>query len=533
MGLQDCLKGRKPETIKRCRDCAPNSGVWLFNRPKLFPLYPLLVVFSITRLFPQSILFQANGAINPSSITMPHHIPSLSTPSLLPHFISQSYKSRFRPLSDGTIRRWKEGKRHNAHLKSKKSKRRLRQPAIVPAAYAKVMKKLNFFVMQSSGKESTCEAESWSISLVKTAADNEDEEEMQPVPLVIVIPEGMAADKTPLPRRSPRCIPAMPTPTVLSTNSGEGTVLDRSLRRSSRLSALVQPESPTVGSIVSVETESNTNKRKMKGRTIDDDKNLRSPRFTSASTEARRSKDSLSPSVKNQRSKTQSLKLNESKEAKIKNAEIMKVKESMRLTSAPAKTQGSSQEPNIDSMKLRGLRRSPRLTSAPAESKCSSSETTFKYSVNVSYSKTRSSRKMTDNLCLPWPEDVDKGSVPSEPNGSNFSGEKQRRKSPRLASETENCEGDEHPSKKLKVSSANLDMKMSDEMFSKKIKNLSSSVDKQTQHKSDPVFLGDPIPDDEARERWHWRYEMKVNEKSKRKTIPLEVKKLKITLEGY
>ncbi|XP_010529237.1 PREDICTED: uncharacterized protein LOC104806179 [Tarenaya hassleriana] len=55
-----------------------------------------------------------------------------------------SYKDRFKLLNDGTIRRWREGKRHNAHLKSKKSKRRLRQPALVPAAYAKVMKKLNF-----------------------------------------------------------------------------------------------------------------------------------------------------------------------------------------------------------------------------------------------------------------------------------------------------------------------------------------------------------------------------------------------------
>ncbi|MED6144411.1 hypothetical protein PIB30_015415 [Stylosanthes scabra] len=55
-----------------------------------------------------------------------------------------SYKLRFRTLNDGTIRRWHEGKRHNAHLKSKKSKRRLRKPAIVPAAYAKVMKKLSF-----------------------------------------------------------------------------------------------------------------------------------------------------------------------------------------------------------------------------------------------------------------------------------------------------------------------------------------------------------------------------------------------------
>ncbi|KAL4601725.1 hypothetical protein ACB092_10G002300 [Castanea dentata] len=55
-----------------------------------------------------------------------------------------SFKSRFRMMNDGNIRRWKEGKRHNAHLKSKKSKRRLKQPGIVPAAYAKVMKKLNF-----------------------------------------------------------------------------------------------------------------------------------------------------------------------------------------------------------------------------------------------------------------------------------------------------------------------------------------------------------------------------------------------------
>ncbi|XP_011074815.1 uncharacterized protein LOC105159442 [Sesamum indicum] len=55
-----------------------------------------------------------------------------------------SFKGRFRIMNDGQIRRWKEGKRHNAHSKSKKSKRRLRQPGIVPLAYAKVMKKLNF-----------------------------------------------------------------------------------------------------------------------------------------------------------------------------------------------------------------------------------------------------------------------------------------------------------------------------------------------------------------------------------------------------
>ncbi|CAK8540305.1 unnamed protein product [Lathyrus sativus] len=55
-----------------------------------------------------------------------------------------SYKSRFRLMNDGSFRRWREGKRHNAHLKSKISKRRLRIPSTVPAAYAKVMKKLGF-----------------------------------------------------------------------------------------------------------------------------------------------------------------------------------------------------------------------------------------------------------------------------------------------------------------------------------------------------------------------------------------------------
>ncbi|CAH9133028.1 unnamed protein product [Cuscuta epithymum] len=55
-----------------------------------------------------------------------------------------SFKRRFRVMKDGQIRRWKEGKLHNAHSKSKSAKRRLRKPGTVPLAYAKVMKKLNF-----------------------------------------------------------------------------------------------------------------------------------------------------------------------------------------------------------------------------------------------------------------------------------------------------------------------------------------------------------------------------------------------------
>ncbi|XP_018682049.2 uncharacterized protein LOC103984333 isoform X3 [Musa acuminata AAA Group] len=50
-----------------------------------------------------------------------------------------TFKFRFRTMNDGQIRRWRAGKRHNAHLKSKKAKRRLRRPEIVHAAYAKVV----------------------------------------------------------------------------------------------------------------------------------------------------------------------------------------------------------------------------------------------------------------------------------------------------------------------------------------------------------------------------------------------------------
>ncbi|KAF6989501.1 hypothetical protein CFC21_006832 [Triticum aestivum] len=55
-----------------------------------------------------------------------------------------SMKFRFRTMKDGQIRRWRAGKRHNAHQKSKEAKRRLRKPALVHLAYAKVIKKLNF-----------------------------------------------------------------------------------------------------------------------------------------------------------------------------------------------------------------------------------------------------------------------------------------------------------------------------------------------------------------------------------------------------
>ncbi|KAK8650343.1 hypothetical protein V6N13_139988 [Hibiscus sabdariffa] len=69
---------------------------------------------------------------------------------------------------------------------------------------------------------------------------------------------------------------------------------------------------------------------------------------------------------------------------------------------------------------------------------------------------------------------------------------------------------DEQPSKKFKISSAEPEVGTSNEKFSKKYKP-----------KTDPMFIGNPIPDDEAQERWQWRYEMK-NIKSNSKSVSLD-----------
>ncbi|CAM6067090.1 unnamed protein product [Sphagnum tenellum] len=55
-----------------------------------------------------------------------------------------SYKKRFRALANGLYKRWRSGKRHNAHSKTNKQKRQLRRPSVAPHALATVMKKLNF-----------------------------------------------------------------------------------------------------------------------------------------------------------------------------------------------------------------------------------------------------------------------------------------------------------------------------------------------------------------------------------------------------
>lgn len=55
-----------------------------------------------------------------------------------------SYKERFKEKASGEYKRWRAGKRHNAHSKTNKQLRQLRRPSVVHAAYATVMKKLNF-----------------------------------------------------------------------------------------------------------------------------------------------------------------------------------------------------------------------------------------------------------------------------------------------------------------------------------------------------------------------------------------------------
>lgn len=45
---------------------------------------------------------------------------------------------------------------------------------------------------------------------------------------------------------------------------------------------------------------------------------------------------------------------------------------------------------------------------------------------------------------------------------------------------------------------------------SKRFKATASLEQKRKKDKNMSSFIGDPIPDDEAQEKWRWRYEMKV-----------------------
>nr|POE64718.1 dna (cytosine-5)-methyltransferase cmt2 [Quercus suber] len=52
-------------------------------------------------------------------------------------------------------------------------------------------------------------------------------------------------------------------------------------------------------------------------------------------------------------------------------------------------------------------------------------------------------------------------------------------------------------------------MKSGENRCSKRFKATASLEEKRKKAKNISSFIGDPIPDDEAQERWHWRYEMK------------------------
>ncbi|GLT80633.1 hypothetical protein SLA2020_520640 [Shorea laevis] len=115
---------------------------------------------------------------------------------------------------------------------------------------------------------------------------------------------------------------------------------------------------------------------------------------------------------------------------------------------------------------------------------------------------------------------------------------------------------DEQPCMKLRIPSADSDVRKSDEEFleqtlgaaafptatdkkdgrksslielqlssekqsPRKIKPLASAKKKQRRNESTYRFIGDPIPQDEAQERWLWRYELK-NQTSKRKSLQLD-----------
>lgn len=55
-----------------------------------------------------------------------------------------SMKRRFKLLANGEYKRWRSGKRHNASTKTKKQRRQLRRPSIVPHGLKQPMKYLGF-----------------------------------------------------------------------------------------------------------------------------------------------------------------------------------------------------------------------------------------------------------------------------------------------------------------------------------------------------------------------------------------------------
>ncbi|CAI5507383.1 unnamed protein product [Closterium sp. Naga37s-1] len=58
--------------------------------------------------------------------------------------MARSLKRRFKLLANGEYKRWRAGKRHNASTKTKKQRRQLRQPSVVPPGLKQPMRYLGF-----------------------------------------------------------------------------------------------------------------------------------------------------------------------------------------------------------------------------------------------------------------------------------------------------------------------------------------------------------------------------------------------------
>ncbi|KAG6780838.1 hypothetical protein POTOM_013717 [Populus tomentosa] len=126
-------------------------------------------------------------------------------------------------------------------------------------------------------------------------------------------------------------------------------------------------------------------------------------------------------------------------------------------------------------------------------------------------------------LLLPWHGDNESqtGMVKCD-DGSSVFEEEPLRMSPCFDFANENAVINESPinldacpSKRVKIREENSVSGMQEQSPKKNSgKELSlekaSSGKKQKEHRSNCSLIGDPVPHDEAQERWHWRYEMKI-----------------------
>ncbi|KAM1024158.1 hypothetical protein ACFX2I_037349 [Malus domestica] len=338
------------------------------------------------------------------------------------------------------------------------------------------------------------------------------------------------------------------------------------VRRSPRLS----PLPPAQKEEVVKDTSANAASRK-----IDDAKRAsvrRSPRFTSSVLEEAESSKIKTPSVQHKRYKGGTIGSNDDEQKyTVSNVESLaekSMRRSLRLMNQSA----------VESccLKVSSQERSLRKFESPEEG-CPKA-----LSLNTSNVETSSRDTEVKHLSLSWHGESDKRPTPLRKSSrlmsapeDNFDGEKldekHIRRSPKFspcldaAKETSNLNSsfiglsdseDGFSSKKILISLGKSDSKISDEthlgqsqrrtrsMFEaerresecalielpetyvkqtpKKKKTLDSSKNKQNKQENikSASFIGDPIPDVEAQERWGWRYQMK-SQRSKRQSLKL------------